>query len=119
MILLNPHLLIVIILNRNIFEASERFIYRTYFIRPHKQTSRKRKMSGMSVTACTHLGKYELEKTIGEGSFAKVKFSKNVENKNHVAIKILDCTTYYSIYHCLFCFRGRLWKWKDLCFYRI
>ncbi|KAL2575486.1 hypothetical protein GLYMA_16G020200v4 [Glycine max] len=38
----------------------------------------------------TRVGKYELGKTIGEGSFAKVKFAKNVENGNHVAIKILD-----------------------------
>ncbi|MED6223270.1 CBL-interacting serine/threonine-protein kinase 9 [Stylosanthes scabra] len=40
--------------------------------------------------ARTCVGKYELGKTIGEGSFAKVKFAKNVENGNHVAIKILD-----------------------------
>ncbi|KAK7292863.1 hypothetical protein RJT34_15718 [Clitoria ternatea] len=40
--------------------------------------------------ARTRVGKYELGKTIGEGSFAKVKVAKNVENGNHVAIKILD-----------------------------
>ena len=40
--------------------------------------------------ARTCVGKYELGKTIGEGSFAKVKFAKNVENGDHVAIKILD-----------------------------
>lgn len=38
----------------------------------------------------TRVGKYELGKTIGEGSFAKVKFAKNVETGDHVAIKILD-----------------------------
>ncbi|XP_028752298.1 LOW QUALITY PROTEIN: CBL-interacting serine/threonine-protein kinase 9-like [Neltuma alba] len=38
----------------------------------------------------TRVGKYELGKTIGEGSFAKVKFARNVETGNHVAIKILD-----------------------------
>ncbi|BAT98158.1 hypothetical protein VIGAN_09178700 [Vigna angularis var. angularis] len=47
-------------------------------------------MSGKPVRPHTRLGKYELGKTIGEGSFAKVKFAKNVENGNHVAIKILD-----------------------------
>ncbi|RHN39647.1 putative protein kinase CAMK-CAMKL-CHK1 family [Medicago truncatula] len=38
----------------------------------------------------TRVGKYELGKTIGEGSFAKVKLAKNVENGDYVAIKILD-----------------------------
>ncbi|XP_065629622.1 CBL-interacting serine/threonine-protein kinase 9-like [Quercus suber] len=38
----------------------------------------------------TRVGKYELGKTVGEGSFAKVKFAKNVENGDNVAIKILD-----------------------------
>ncbi|KHN15895.1 CBL-interacting serine/threonine-protein kinase 9 [Glycine soja] len=48
-------------------------------------------MSGkQAVRPRTRVGKYELGKTIGEGSFAKVKFAKNVENGNHVAIKILD-----------------------------
>ncbi|KAH1240699.1 CBL-interacting serine/threonine-protein kinase 9 [Glycine max] len=47
-------------------------------------------MSGKPVRPRTRVGKYELGKTIGEGSFAKVKFAKNVENGNHVAIKILD-----------------------------
>ncbi|CAI8607736.1 unnamed protein product [Vicia faba] len=38
----------------------------------------------------TRVGKYQLGKTIGEGSFAKVKLAKNVENGDYVAIKILD-----------------------------
>lgn len=38
----------------------------------------------------TRVGKYELGKTLGEGTFAKVKFAKNVENGDYVAIKILD-----------------------------
>lgn len=38
----------------------------------------------------TRVGKYELGKTVGEGSFAKVKFAKNVETGDNVAIKILD-----------------------------
>ncbi|WOL15688.1 CBL-interacting protein kinase 32 isoform X1 [Canna indica] len=36
------------------------------------------------------VGKYELGRTIGEGTFAKVKFARNVENGEPVAIKILD-----------------------------
>ncbi|KAL9314928.1 hypothetical protein ACSQ67_020380 [Phaseolus vulgaris] len=36
------------------------------------------------------VGKYELGKTIGEGSFAKVKLARNVKSGNKVAIKILD-----------------------------
>lgn len=38
----------------------------------------------------TRVGKYELGKTIGEGSFAKVKFAKNVETGDAFAIKILN-----------------------------
>ncbi|XP_014629544.1 CBL-interacting serine/threonine-protein kinase 9 isoform X2 [Glycine max] len=48
-------------------------------------------MSSMKVAKGRILvGKYELGKTIGEGSFAKVKFARNVQNGNYVAIKILD-----------------------------
>ncbi|XP_031494188.1 CBL-interacting protein kinase 32-like [Nymphaea colorata] len=36
------------------------------------------------------VGKYELGRTIGEGTFAKVKFAKNTETGQHVAIKILE-----------------------------
>lgn len=36
------------------------------------------------------VGKYEIGKTLGEGSFAKVKFAKNVETGESVAIKVLD-----------------------------
>ncbi|XP_057800667.1 CBL-interacting serine/threonine-protein kinase 3-like [Salvia miltiorrhiza] len=36
------------------------------------------------------IGKYELGRTIGEGTFAKVKFAKNSETGQPVAIKILD-----------------------------
>ncbi|CAM8899665.1 unnamed protein product [Rhodiola kirilowii] len=44
----------------------------------------------MSMKARTRVGKYELGKTLGEGSFAKVKFAKNVHTGEHFAIKILD-----------------------------
>ena len=36
------------------------------------------------------MGKYELGKTLGEGTFAKVKFARNVENGESVAIKVID-----------------------------
>lgn len=36
------------------------------------------------------VGKYELGRTIGEGAFAKVRFAKNSETGDPVAIKILD-----------------------------
>ncbi|PQQ21734.1 CBL-interacting serine/threonine-protein kinase 9 isoform X1 [Prunus yedoensis var. nudiflora] len=38
----------------------------------------------------TRVGKYELGKTLGEGTFAKVKFAKNMETGKCVAIKIVD-----------------------------
>ncbi|TYI04885.1 hypothetical protein ES332_A10G050600v1 [Gossypium tomentosum] len=38
----------------------------------------------------TRVGKYELGRTLGEGTFAKVKFVRNVETQENVAIKILD-----------------------------
>ncbi|KAE8782908.1 CBL-interacting protein kinase 32 [Hordeum vulgare] len=36
------------------------------------------------------VGKYELGRTIGEGTFAKVRFARNTETGDPVAIKILD-----------------------------
>ncbi|GFY88817.1 CBL-interacting protein kinase 23 [Actinidia rufa] len=38
----------------------------------------------------TRVGRYELGRTLGEGTFAKVKFARNVESEENVAIKILD-----------------------------
>lgn len=38
----------------------------------------------------TRVGKYELGRTLGEGNFAKVKFARNTETGEYVAIKILD-----------------------------
>lgn len=38
----------------------------------------------------TRVGRYELGRTLGEGTFAKVKFARNIENGENVAIKILD-----------------------------
>ena len=36
------------------------------------------------------IGKYQLGRTIGEGTFAKVKLAKNIKNGQYVAIKIID-----------------------------
>ncbi|CAM8955677.1 unnamed protein product [Rhodiola kirilowii] len=36
------------------------------------------------------VGKYEIGRTIGEGSFAKVKFARDVETGEFVAIKVID-----------------------------
>jgi len=36
------------------------------------------------------VGKYEVGRTIGEGTFAKVKFARNSETGEPVALKILD-----------------------------
>ncbi|KAG9157020.1 hypothetical protein Leryth_009053 [Lithospermum erythrorhizon] len=36
------------------------------------------------------IGKYEIGRTIGEGTFAKVKFAKNSETQEPVALKIMD-----------------------------
>ncbi|CAN0921601.1 CBL-interacting serine/threonine-protein kinase 23 [Linum grandiflorum] len=38
----------------------------------------------------TRVGRYELGRTLGEGTFAKVKFARNIETGENVAIKILD-----------------------------
>ncbi|XP_042504567.1 CBL-interacting serine/threonine-protein kinase 9-like isoform X2 [Macadamia integrifolia] len=38
----------------------------------------------------TRVGKYEIGKMLGEGSFAKVKYAKNIETGDSVAIKVLD-----------------------------
>lgn len=37
-----------------------------------------------------NIGKYQLGKTIGEGTFAKVKVAANMETRENVAIKIID-----------------------------
>ncbi|KAF3782095.1 CBL-interacting serine/threonine-protein kinase 9 [Nymphaea thermarum] len=44
----------------------------------------------MSTSARTRVGRYEMGRTLGEGSFAKVKFARNVATGDIVAIKILD-----------------------------
>lgn len=39
------------------------------------------------------VGKYEIGRTIGEGTFAKVKFAQNTETGGSVAMKVLDRST--------------------------
>lgn len=39
------------------------------------------------------IGKYEVGRTIGEGTFAKVKFARNSETGESVAIKTMAKTT--------------------------
>ncbi|KAK2989968.1 hypothetical protein RJ640_004131, partial [Escallonia rubra] len=51
----------------------------------------ERKMASRSSSSGkTRVGRYELGRTLGEGSFAKVKFARNMETGENVAIKILD-----------------------------
>ncbi|KAG5021692.1 hypothetical protein JHK85_018034 [Glycine max] len=50
-------------------------------------------MSGKPVRPRTRVGKYELGKTIGEGSFAKVKFAKNVmasKTKIYIVLELVN-----------------------------
>uniref|UniRef100_A0A2P2L8D8 non-specific serine/threonine protein kinase n=1 Tax=Rhizophora mucronata TaxID=61149 RepID=A0A2P2L8D8_RHIMU len=47
-------------------------------------------MSAKPPAARTRVGKYELGKTLGEGTFAKVKFARNIDTGHPFAIKILD-----------------------------
>ncbi|RWV85201.1 hypothetical protein GW17_00053022 [Ensete ventricosum] len=44
----------------------------------------------MASVGRTRVGKYELGRTLGEGTFAKVKFAKNLDTGENVAIKIFD-----------------------------
>ncbi|KAJ4833219.1 CBL-interacting serine/threonine-protein kinase 8 [Turnera subulata] len=45
------------------------------------------------MVAIRKVGKYEVGRTIGEGTFAKVKFAQNTETGESVAMKVLDRTT--------------------------
>ena len=38
----------------------------------------------------TRVGRYEIGKTLGEGTFAKVKYARNVDTGDSFAIKVLD-----------------------------
>ncbi|KAL7002281.1 CBL-interacting serine/threonine-protein kinase 9 [Sarracenia purpurea var. burkii] len=47
-------------------------------------------MSKITPSTRTRVGKYQIGKTLGEGSFAKVKHAKNIDTGDNVAIKIMD-----------------------------
>ncbi|CAH2034476.1 unnamed protein product [Thlaspi arvense] len=58
---------------------------------PSRSTPSRSAPSGASGSSGrTRVGKYELGRTLGEGTFAKVKFARNVENGENVAIKVID-----------------------------
>lgn len=42
-----------------------------------------------SAASRTRVGKYEIGKTLGEGSFAKVKYARDIHTNNSFAIKII------------------------------
>ncbi|PUZ73526.1 hypothetical protein GQ55_2G481100 [Panicum hallii var. hallii] len=48
---------------------------------------RAKRAASLKVKRC--VGNYELGRTIGEGTFAKVRIAKNMETGDHVAIKII------------------------------
>ena len=60
-----------------------------------REIERKKMASKSSAAAAnnndrTRVGKYELGRTLGEGNSAEVKFARNVDTSENVAIKILD-----------------------------
>ncbi|XAR51063.1 Non-specific serine/threonine protein kinase [Bertholletia excelsa] len=65
-----------------------------------RQASRSIRNNNYKVSTCNskmnpskikrRVGKYEMGRTIGEGTFAKVKFARNSETGEPVALKILD-----------------------------
>ena len=55
-----------------------------------KKMASKSSLAATNNNSRTHVGKYELGRTLGEGNFAKVKFARNVDTGENVAIKILD-----------------------------
>ena len=60
---------------------------------PSRSTPSRSTPSGSSSSSSisrTRVGKYELGRTLGEGTFAKVKFARNVDKGESVAIKVID-----------------------------
>ncbi|CAJ1970545.1 unnamed protein product [Sphenostylis stenocarpa] len=55
-----------------------------------KPLSKKRRKGKMVLRK---VGKYEIGRTVGEGTFAKVKFAQNTETGESVAMKVLDRST--------------------------
>lgn len=62
------------------------------------------------------VGKYEVGRTIGEGTFAKVKFAQNTETGESVAMKVLDRQTVlkHKMVEQVGVFGGRVYilKWR-------
>ena len=44
------------------------------------------------------VGKYQIGKTLGEGTFGKVKFAINTETQEQVAIKVKLLTLFLFVY---------------------
>ncbi|MQM11567.1 hypothetical protein Taro_044474 [Colocasia esculenta] len=72
-------ILLALFLRRELPLRTTNPLHRQYFNRKMSASKVKRKV-----------GKYELGRTIGEGTFAKVKFARNTETGDAVALKILD-----------------------------
>ena len=60
------------------------------FLGREREREMASRSSGSGSGGRTRVGRYELGRTLGEGTFAKVKFARNLESEENVAIKILD-----------------------------
>lgn len=58
-----------------------------------ERTTGVRAWASPGVMVLRRVGKYEVGRTIGEGTFAKVKFAQNTETGESVAMKVLDRST--------------------------
>lgn len=58
-----------------------------------KKSGENSKKNRESMVVLRKVGKYEVGRTIGEGTFAKVKFAQNTETGESVAMKVLDRAT--------------------------
>lgn len=56
-------------------------------------STERRKRQRERAMVMRKVGKYEIGRTIGEGTFAKVKFAQNTETGESVAMKVLDRST--------------------------
>ncbi|MBA0567702.1 hypothetical protein Golob_005249, partial [Gossypium lobatum] len=61
--------------------------------RERKWNAKTEKIGRKSTMVVRKVGKYEIGRTIGEGTFAKVKFAQNTETGESVAMKVLDRST--------------------------
>jgi serine/threonine protein kinase len=71
------------------------------------------------------VGKYELGRTLGEGTFAKVKFARNTETGESVAVKVMAKSTILKhkmvdqvLYCCINASKSRIYKlYAYACFF--